>query len=52
MARVIHVFRKPDRFIAGTVGEPGERTFYLQASEDVRTVSVQLEKQQDRKSVV
>ncbi|MDA3647608.1 DUF3090 domain-containing protein [Saccharopolyspora indica] len=46
MARVIHVFRQPDRFVAGTVGEPGERTFYLQASEDVRTVSVQLEKQQ------
>jgi uncharacterized repeat protein (TIGR03847 family) len=46
MARVIHVFRQPDRFVAGTVGEPGDRTFYLQASEDVRTVSVQLEKQQ------
>jgi uncharacterized repeat protein (TIGR03847 family) len=46
MARVIHVFRQPDRFVAGTVGEPGERTFYLQATEDVRTVSVQLEKQQ------
>ncbi|GAA2359224.1 DUF3090 domain-containing protein [Saccharopolyspora halophila] len=46
MARVIHVFRQPDRFVAGTVGEPGERTFYLQASEDVRTVSVALEKQQ------
>ncbi|PRW65286.1 DUF3090 domain-containing protein [Actinopolyspora mortivallis] len=46
MARVIHVFRQPDRFIVGTVGEPGERTFYLQATEDLRTVSVQLEKQQ------
>jgi uncharacterized repeat protein (TIGR03847 family) len=46
MARVIHVFRQPDRFVAGTVGEPGERSFYLQASEDVRTVSVALEKQQ------
>lgn len=46
MARVIHVFRTPDRFVAGTVGEPGERTFYLQAVEDSRTVSVQLEKQQ------
>ncbi|GAA4618159.1 DUF3090 domain-containing protein [Saccharopolyspora hordei] len=46
MARVIHVFRQPDRFVAGTVGEPGDRTFYLQATEDVRTVSVQLEKQQ------
>ena len=46
MARVIHVFRQPDRFVAGTVGEPGDRTFYLQATEDVRTVSVTIEKQQ------
>lgn len=46
MARVIHVFREPDRFVAGTVGEPGDRSFYLQASEDVRMVSVLLEKQQ------
>ncbi|RZQ66008.1 DUF3090 domain-containing protein [Amycolatopsis suaedae] len=46
MARVIHVFRQPDRFVAGTVGEPGDRTFYLQASEDVRIISVTIEKQQ------
>jgi uncharacterized repeat protein (TIGR03847 family) len=46
MARVVHVFRKPDRFVAGTVGEPGDRTFYVQAAEDVRLVSVLLEKQQ------
>jgi uncharacterized repeat protein (TIGR03847 family) len=46
MARVIHVFRQPDRFIAGTVGEPGDRTFYLQATSEARTVSVSLEKQQ------
>ncbi|MBV9312296.1 MAG: DUF3090 domain-containing protein [Pseudonocardia sp.] len=46
MSRVIHVFRQPDRFIAGTVGEPGQRTFYLQAIEESRTVSVLLEKQQ------
>jgi uncharacterized repeat protein (TIGR03847 family) len=46
MARVIHVFRQPDRFVAGTVGEPGDRTFFLQASEDVRTISVTIEKQQ------
>lgn len=46
MARVIHVFRQPDRFVAGTVGEPGDRTFYLQAAEDVRTISVTIEKQQ------
>jgi len=46
MARVIHVFRQPDRFVAGTVGEPGDRSFYVQAVEDVRLVSVLLEKQQ------
>ena len=36
----------PDRFVAGTVGQPGERTFYLQASEGRRTTSVALEKVQ------
>ncbi|MFP5022775.1 DUF3090 domain-containing protein [Pseudonocardia phyllosphaerae] len=46
MARVIHVFRAPDRFVAGTVGEPGDRAFYLQAIESARTISVLLEKQQ------
>lgn len=46
MARVIHVFHQPDRFVAGTVGEPGDRIFYLQASEEPRLISVTLEKQQ------
>ncbi|MGV0992432.1 MAG: DUF3090 domain-containing protein [Mycobacterium sp.] len=46
MSRAIHVFRMPDRFIAGTVGQPGNRTFYLQAVHDARVVSVQCEKQQ------
>jgi uncharacterized repeat protein (TIGR03847 family) len=46
MSRVIHVFRQPDRFVAGTVGEPGDRAFYLQAVEEARTISVLLEKQQ------
>lgn len=46
MTRAIHVFRTPDRFIAGTVGEPGNRTFYLQAIHEKRVVSVQCEKQQ------
>lgn len=46
MARVIHVFRHPDRFVSGTVGEPGDRTFYLQASAEARLISVTLEKQQ------
>lgn len=46
MSRAIHVFRTPDRFIAGTVGQPGNRAFYLQAVHDSRVVSVALEKQQ------
>ena len=46
MSRAIHVFRTPDRFVAGTVGEPGDRSFYLQAVEQPRVVSVLLEKQQ------
>ncbi|MDL9935883.1 DUF3090 domain-containing protein [Gordonia sp. ABSL1-1] len=46
MARAIHVFRSPDRFVAGTVGQPGDRTFYLQAVHETRIISVMLEKQQ------
>lgn len=46
MSRVIHVFRAPDRFVAGTVGEPGERSFYLQAVDDAKVISVLLEKEQ------
>ncbi|MFC4951098.1 DUF3090 domain-containing protein [Pseudonocardia sp. GCM10023141] len=46
MSRLIHVFRQPERFVAGTVGEPGDRSFYLQAIEEARTISVLLEKQQ------
>lgn len=46
MTRAIHVFRTPDRFVAGTVGEPGDRTFYLQVVHGTRVVSVVLEKQQ------
>jgi uncharacterized repeat protein (TIGR03847 family) len=36
----------PDRFVAGTVGEPGQRTFYLQARGAGRITTVALEKQQ------
>ena len=32
--------------MAGTVGQPGNRTFYLQAVHDSRVISVMLEKQQ------
>lgn len=36
----------PDRLAVGTVGVPGQRTFYLQAEEGARTVAVKMEKQQ------
>lgn len=42
----IHRFESPTRFIAGTVGMPGERTFYLQATDGKKTISVALEKEQ------
>lgn len=35
-----------DNFVAGTVGEPGERTFYLQGRDDTTLVSLKLEKGQ------
>jgi uncharacterized repeat protein (TIGR03847 family) len=46
MTRRRYIFDPPDRFIAGTVGEPGERTFFLQARDGARVVSVVLEKVQ------
>jgi uncharacterized repeat protein (TIGR03847 family) len=44
--RTVFDFDPPERFVAGTVGQPGDRTFYLQASGSGRTVSVALEKVQ------
>jgi uncharacterized repeat protein (TIGR03847 family) len=43
---VVHRYDPPERFIAGTVGEPGQRTFFLQARAGTRLTSVALEKQQ------
>jgi uncharacterized repeat protein (TIGR03847 family) len=43
---VIHEFVPPERFVVGTVGVPGQRTFFLQARSGPRMVSVALEKQQ------
>jgi uncharacterized repeat protein (TIGR03847 family) len=40
------MFETPDRFVAGTVGAPGNRTFFLQARDGSRIVSVALEKVQ------
>ncbi len=46
MPRRRYLFDTPDRFVAGTVGEPGNRTFFLQARDGTRIVSVALEKVQ------
>lgn len=45
MSRIVHDFVDPDRFVLGTVGQPGERAFFVQASDGQRTVSLSLEKQ-------
>jgi uncharacterized repeat protein (TIGR03847 family) len=42
----VYSYDPPERFIAGTVGQPGERTFYLQATMGTRITSVALEKGQ------
>src|SRR5512146_1262318 len=46
MPRRLFVFDLPDRFATGTIGEPGHRSFFLQAREGRRVVSVALEKAQ------
>lgn len=43
---LVHGFDPPERFVTGTVGPPGSRTFFLQARSGARLVSVALEKQQ------
>jgi uncharacterized repeat protein (TIGR03847 family) len=46
MTRRLFIFDEPDHFVAGTVGEPGERAFYLQARKGGALVSVGIEKVQ------
>src|SRR3954447_2521816 len=46
MPRRLFVFDPPDRFVAGTIGQPGSRTFFLQARRAGQLVSVVLEKVQ------
>ncbi len=41
-----YLFDPPERFVAGTVGQPGDRTFFLQARDGARIVSIVLEKVQ------
>lgn len=46
MPRHIHLHDPVERFVVGTVGLPGERTFYLQARTGAQITSVVMEKQQ------
>jgi len=46
MPRQVHEFDPPARFVAGTVGQPGDRSFFLQATGGGRVISVALEKVQ------
>src|ERR1700719_1800159 len=40
----VYFYDPPERFVAGAVGQPGERIFYLQATASGRVTSVVLEK--------
>ena len=44
MSRVVYDFNPVERFVCGTVGEPGERSFFIQARTGSRITSVGLEK--------
>jgi uncharacterized repeat protein (TIGR03847 family) len=46
VSRQVFDFAEPERFVVGTVGMPGERTFFLQARAGSQIISVVLEKQQ------
>lgn len=46
MTRRRFIFDGPDRFVPGTVGEPGDRSFFLQARKGRTLVSVGIEKVQ------
>lgn len=40
------IFNSVDRFVAGTVGQPGERAFFIQARKGARLTTISLEKAQ------
>jgi len=46
MPPIVHGFDWPDRLVVGTIGRPGERSFYIQARDGRRVVSVAIEKEQ------
>jgi uncharacterized repeat protein (TIGR03847 family) len=46
MTSRVLLFDPVERFVAGTVGQPGERTFFIQARHGSRLISVSCEKSQ------
>jgi uncharacterized repeat protein (TIGR03847 family) len=46
MSRIVYEHLLPSRFIVGTVGNPGERAFFLQVVSDVGRTTVAVEKTQ------
>lgn len=46
MTAIVYEFNPVERFVAGTVGVPGERTFFIQARTGSRVVSVVVDKSQ------
>ena len=46
MSPIVYEFNPVERFVAGTVGAPGDRTFFIQARTGSRVVSVVVEKSQ------
>jgi len=44
VSRIVYEFNPVERFVCGTVGEPGERAFFIQARTGARITSVGLEK--------
>ncbi len=46
MSRIVYEHLLPSRFIVGTVGNPGERAFFLQAVSDIGMTTIAVEKTQ------
>ncbi|NQX27763.1 DUF3090 domain-containing protein [Microbacteriaceae bacterium VKM Ac-2854] len=46
MPTLVHEYAWPDRIVVGTVGRPGDRTFYLQVRTGSQITSIALEKTQ------
>ena len=46
MPTIVHGFDWPDRFVIGTVGRPGARTFFMQVRHGADLVSIAMEKEQ------